>query len=668
MASLPQEKVNVQLARLGGNKESFEVDLHWTVNVLLEAICSKYEIPKQSIKLLCKGKMLSDEKLSEKTLKSLKIKAADKIIVMNKPQIKKKTTNVDTDSNSKQQTAKQDTHSVDNVIQRRKNIEEIKLAAESLAARDNDGYDWNANYYIELTNQYGEKVQLPDEQRQALTVGLTLHEKGKKFMQEERYHDAIYIMNLAFESFERVNQQFLHSVDNYGLLALDIVWCYYLAQDETNLINAGKWLQIAEFGLQRAHGKNLERIRQLRGDFVPELSLYVRLNILRALQSFYGNDMSAAQQHLLNAEMDLRKLTISDIDLVKLESMGFSHTESRRALRFCAGDIERAITHIYAKRDEQEQKQQQERERAQQRRLQRKYGATKSGKFVDLNLLQQLQGMGVEREIAVEALRQTDNNGEETLNLCTDPDRKEVLAQTLFARYLNEKHADKVEHVQQVMGHDNVSEPRVRAALFLTFHDVEQAITMLSAPDAQQVVELDRVELRFVAYVQKRQEMLLQRAKQESLMQQQQQQQQLNDDDKDDENDTNMADNEEQDEEEANGDEMEQDANVVDPAEIQSKAMPNPHLGDKNVEQEEEQKLVDKFKPIGYHVPDEDDRKIEQHILDDLDNDEEAYLDIDLTTEQDALQNLKVLLSSMQMNANASTQDDQQPFLSLFKK
>lgn len=89
MASLPEEKVNIQLARLGGSKESFEIDLYWTVNVLLQTVSTKFDIPKETIKLLCKGKMLND-KIGEKTLKSLKIKKNDKIILMNKPQLKKK--------------------------------------------------------------------------------------------------------------------------------------------------------------------------------------------------------------------------------------------------------------------------------------------------------------------------------------------------------------------------------------------------------------------------------------------------------------------------------------------------------------------------------------------------------------------------------------------------
>eukprot|EP00486_Rosalina_sp_Unknown_P005938 CAMPEP_0201569454 /NCGR_PEP_ID=MMETSP0190_2-20130828/11117_1 /ASSEMBLY_ACC=CAM_ASM_000263 /TAXON_ID=37353 /ORGANISM="Rosalina sp." /LENGTH=743 /DNA_ID=CAMNT_0047991755 /DNA_START=88 /DNA_END=2315 /DNA_ORIENTATION=+ len=743
MAAVAEEKVNIQLARLGGTKEPFEIDLYWTVNDLLDTISTKFEIPKETLKLLCKGKMLND-KIGTKTLKSLKIKKNDKIILMNKPQIKKskpkpKPEEATTSNPSNPNNA--NGMNVDDAIERQKTIQEIKAAAEKLAQRDNDGYDWNAQYYFELEDQHGNKVKIPDEQRQALIVGMTLHEKGKKFKKEKKYKDAIFIMNLAFESFSKVDRQFLQCIDNYGLLALEIVWCYYLDQDEHNLSSAGKWLQIAEFGLEQAHGKNMERLKQIRsqtnvgaasGDFIPELALYVRLNILRGIQSFYNGDLNGAQTHLMKAEMDMRKLQISDLDLVKLESMGFTHKESRRALRFCNGNIDGAINHIYNKRDELERKRKAEIKRAADRRLQKKYGATKNGKFVDLTLLDQLQGMGVEKEIAIEALRQTDNAGEDTLNLCLDPERKGILASTLYSRFMNDEFIWKIEQVIDVLGGAGiVSESRVRAALFITFNDVEEAINMLSQPTPTEVIELDRVEVIFIPYVQKRQERIrreremaekmrkLQEEQAKKLLEQQklEQEQQNEENPNDDNNDQEMNDDEQQvpeqgmnidgntdnevnednqdndgddnmgDEEEANNtkpmaiddgvDEndddvkKDEDGNIVEPKQRKVKAMPNPNLGDVNENDEDEEdvvdKLVDTFNPIGYTQPNDDDMKIEQHILDDLDtiNDEDEYLDLPLDAEKDALQNLKVLLTSMQMNGgNGNGDDNQQSFLS----
>ena len=65
---------------------------------------------------------------------------------------------------------------MDAAIKRRRNIEEIKAAAEKLAQRSNDGYDWSSQHYFELTNQSGHKFHVPDAQRQALTVGMSLRD------------------------------------------------------------------------------------------------------------------------------------------------------------------------------------------------------------------------------------------------------------------------------------------------------------------------------------------------------------------------------------------------------------------------------------------------------------------------------------------------------------
>eukprot|EP00483_Globobulimina_turgida_P000728 UN00728 len=203
---------------------------------------------------------------------------------------------------------------------------------------------------------------------------------------------------------------------------------------------------------------------------------------------------------------------------------------------------------------------------------------------------------------------------------------------------------------------------------------------MLSGPSVLEVVDLDRVEARFIPYVQRRQERMLQ----EQLMAEKQRKLRNNNENYDmnvDGNEVNMNENENESDKMVDkmdkmvvDDDLKKDenGNVVDPMNIEAKAMPNPNLGDVNEEvgdgngDDIMNKLVDDYKPIQHALPNEDDMKIEQHILDDLDNDDESYLDIDLTKEQDALTNLKGLLASMQMNMGG--QNNQESFLSLFKK
>merc|ERR1711879_84972 len=113
------------------------------------------------------------------------------------------------------------------------------------------------------------------------------------------------------------------------------------------------------------------------------------------------------------------------------------------------------------------------------------------------------------------------------------------------------------------------------------------------------------------------------------------------------------------------GDDEEKGADVVEAAAIPSQVMPNPDLGDVHVPMEQDvvNNLVDEFQPIQRKQPDEDDMKIEEHILGDLDiNDEDAYLDIELHKEQEALDHLRVLLNT------ASSQDNKESFLTLFNQ
>jgi len=481
-------------------------------------------------------------------------------------------------------------------------------------------------------------------------------------------------MELAFESFRKVDPQWLGLLDNHGFCALDIVWCYYMDQDLTNLSTAGQMLKVAEVCLERAHGKDLSRLKAIRGNFMPEIALYVRLNILRAYQAYYNQNGNAAHTHLMKAEMDLRKLQISDDSLAVLSSMGFGFHESRRALRFCAGDVNEALSHIERKRVERAQKQEEERQRLRDRAIQKRIGLTQNGKFVDLKLVRELQNFGVDREIAIEALRQTDNNGESTLDLCTDPQRREILAQTLFARHFNDKELNKIEQILGLIGPENVTESRVRAALFLKFNNVEEAVNLLTAPQITDIVDLDRIEVRFVPYVQERQQRLMRKQQREEEERKKQMEMEQDGNENEEEpmngggNGTETVDEVKQmdvDDDDNDNDDGKNGGDVVEAAAIPSQAMPNPDLGDVHVPMEQDivNNLVDDFQPIQRKQPDEDDMKIEQHILDDLSiNDEDAYLDIELHREQEALDHLRVLLNT------ASSQDNKESFLTLFNQ
>jgi hypothetical protein len=148
-------------------------------------------------------------------------------------------------------------------------------------------------------------------------------------------------------------------------LCLDIAWAHYRLQKLENLKDAREKLRSARNALERAHGKDLSRLNEVKGDAVPEKTLYVRLFLLEGVVAFHrGEIVSAASylrfdytfnlfttQHLTSihvsifrqGEDTLNALMITDEDLAPLLAMGFSIPESRRALRLTQKDQVRSL-------------------------------------------------------------------------------------------------------------------------------------------------------------------------------------------------------------------------------------------------------------------------------------------------------------------------------------
>lgn len=55
-----------------------------------------------------------------------------------------------------------------------------------------------------------------------------MHEKGRAALRRNNYNEALIFLLEADDEYRVCNSQLLESVDNYGLLNLDIVWCYIM--------------------------------------------------------------------------------------------------------------------------------------------------------------------------------------------------------------------------------------------------------------------------------------------------------------------------------------------------------------------------------------------------------------------------------------------------------
>src|SRR5262245_49985629 len=75
-------------------------------------------------------------------------------------------------------------------------------------------------YYFEITNQDGRKVDLPAATRKGLTLGLSLHDRGKKEVDTGNVASGLEYLLAADKAFSGCETEYLKLVDNYGFLCL----------------------------------------------------------------------------------------------------------------------------------------------------------------------------------------------------------------------------------------------------------------------------------------------------------------------------------------------------------------------------------------------------------------------------------------------------------------
>ena len=85
----------------------------------------------------------------------------------------------------------------------------------------------------ELCVQNGRAVDIAPEQRRLVTAGLASHQQGQAAMKDERYIEALELLQSAESAFDACELQLLQAVDNVGLMLLDLVWCAYKLQVRT---------------------------------------------------------------------------------------------------------------------------------------------------------------------------------------------------------------------------------------------------------------------------------------------------------------------------------------------------------------------------------------------------------------------------------------------------
>ncbi|XP_014912129.1 NEDD8 ultimate buster 1 isoform X2 [Poecilia latipinna] len=217
--------------------------------------------------------------------------------------------------------------------------------------------------FLEIADQKGNPLKIPQDEKKALILAMGFHEKGRSLMKRRQFDSALCHLLQADQHFSRCGSAMLGSVDNYAVLQLDIVWCYRALEALSCLEDGRSRLQRAEDCFLRCYGEQQQRLLMIKGNTGREEVLFLRLYLLQSLLSFLeGNDRQA--RVLLAKVEDLYGRLVPDSEKMdQLLVLGFSEREARLGLRACGGDLQAAAVLISNRRQEREDQQQKEHQR-----------------------------------------------------------------------------------------------------------------------------------------------------------------------------------------------------------------------------------------------------------------------------------------------------------------
>nr|XP_055072766.1 NEDD8 ultimate buster 1-like [Misgurnus anguillicaudatus] len=253
---------------------------------------------------------------------------------------------------------------------------------------------------LEITDQEGNTLQIPDRDKKALMMAMGFNEKGRALMKNKQFKPAISYLKMAEDQFKQCDPTILNALDNFAILQLDIVWCYQRLNDRDYLNEAKQRLQNAEKCFQKCYGDQHSRLQQIKKHTGGEDVLLLRLYLLQSCVAFHSNNKKQTSD-LLNKVQDLyNQLRVDPEKLNQLTRLGFSDREARLGLRACRGNINEAVKYLTVRKEKEER----EHERS-RRHLQ------------DVNTLVDL---GYSRNIAAKALRYAKGDLDEAFRILLD--------------------------------------------------------------------------------------------------------------------------------------------------------------------------------------------------------------------------------------------------------
>jgi len=385
---------------------------------------------------------------------------------------------------------------------------------------------------FEVTDQSGNLVPMHQGDTVSFLTALGLHRIGRSKLEKhldsstgsngdaaaEKDNVASALVFLLEADSEWNKSQTLESwkdkVDNYGLLQLDISWCYLLLESLEDLGDAVSRLDIAEKVLKKQVHANFITLAltqaEMNNPIPPLCAVFVRLFLLQGVAKKMMNCNATAKERLGWANILCNKLqsscTPESIDSI-CSAYWVSRPTAISALRRANGDADAAGGLIA-------QDQVEEKQASKKRRRQRRLGKCKNNTdYVNIDLIPTLASMmglvvnvdDISRDeeeqstglqIVVGLLRLSNNSGDESLELYNRLGADQVLQQVeaLDASSGRKKkqrssktHQTKSEHKVQDMDLSvllsmGIDEARGKAALKAT-GNVDSALLWLSRDD-----------------------------------------------------------------------------------------------------------------------------------------------------------------------------------------
>ncbi|XP_028289914.1 NEDD8 ultimate buster 1 isoform X2 [Gouania willdenowi] len=235
-----------------------------------------------------------------------------------------------------------------------KNLQSVRRTQRGFEIlSERDGSESDSTPILEIADQRGNLLKIPEQEKKSLILAMGLHVKGRTLMKKKKYDQALLHLLQADTHFSACGSTLLSSVDNPAVLQLDVVWCFWALESLSCLEDGRSRLQRAELCFHQSYGAQRERLLSIKGTSGREDVLYLRLFVLQSLLSYLdGNDAEAAL--LLTQAEALRHRLVPDSEkMALLMNLGFSEREARLALRD-TGDVEEAAAHIHTHRQERE--------------------------------------------------------------------------------------------------------------------------------------------------------------------------------------------------------------------------------------------------------------------------------------------------------------------------